>query len=309
MNPKVSVVIPVYNSEQTLESLVSGLELSLKADWTPFEIVLVDDGSSDNSWIRICQLASRNSNVYAIRLSRNFGQHHAVLAGVERSKGDVTVIMDCDLQDRPEDIPTVLAKLTDGFDIVVTQTGSLHQSLLRRTLRTAYFRIISWSSSIELEPNLGTVVAFNQKVREAFVTVRDQHRHTNLVLAWLGYKRTSVEVQKLPSDLRHSSYSFIRLITQALTGSLSSSTRLLSLAMSLGGLMMVASIVLSLVVLRAGLLLNPEAGWVSLMLATLLLSGMILFFLGAIGFYVGKSFEQVRGRPIYLVETETGLPR
>jgi dolichol-phosphate mannosyltransferase len=309
MSPKVSVVIPVYNSEQTLESLVGELAFNLTADWMPFEIVLVDDGSNDNSWAKIQQLASQNSSVYAIRLSRNFGQHHAVLAGVERSRGEVTVVMDCDLQDRPEDIPKVLAKLAEGFDIVATRTSSSHRNCLRRTLRRAYFRLISWSSSVKVEPNLGTIVAFNQKVREAFLSVRDQHRHTNLVLAWLGFKRASVEVQKPPSNLRRSGYSFARLITQALTGSLSSSTRLLSLAMFLGGLMLGASTILTILVIRAGLFLNPQSGWVSLMLATLMFSGLILFFLGAIGFYVGKSFEEIRGRPTYLVETETGRAR
>ena len=135
MTPKVSVVIPVYNSEKTLESLVAGLEVNLRDDWTPFEIVLVDDGSIDNSWNRICQLALQKSHVLAIRLSKNFGQHQAILAGVERSKGTLTAIMDCDLQDQPSDIPKVLSKLSEGFDIVVTTTGPSHQSPLRRIFR------------------------------------------------------------------------------------------------------------------------------------------------------------------------------
>jgi len=309
MTPKVSVVIPVYNSEKTLESLVAGLEVNLRDDWTPFEIVLVDDGSIDNSWNRICQLALQKSHVLAIRLSKNFGQHQAILAGVERSKGTVTAIMDCDLQDQPSDIPKVLSKLSEGFDIVVTTTGPSHQSPLRRIFRSAYFGLIAWSSTTKIEPNLGTIVAFNKKVREGYLAVRDQHRHTNLVLAWLGFNRTSVEVEKLPSRARMSTYSFAKLVTHALTGSLASSTRLLSFAMSLGGFLMLLSAIASLLVLRAGLLFNPQAGWVSLMLVMLLLGGVTIFFLGAIGFYVGKTFEQLRGRPTYLVDSEIDSQR
>jgi len=308
MTPKLSVVIPVYNSEQTLETLVDGLKSNLRSDWSPYEIVLVDDGSSDGSWNEMRRLASQSLHIRVVRLSRNFGQHHAVLAGVERALGEVTAIMDCDLQDQPEDLPKVLSKLADGFDIVVTRMVSSRQSILRNVLRSAYFRVISWASRVKIEPSLGTMVAFNRKVRDGFLAVRDQNRHTNLILAWLGFKRTSVDVVKLSSSVRPSGYSMIKLIAHALSGSLSSSTRLLGIAMALGGLLVAVSVLLSLLVIRTGLLFDPEAGWVSLMLVTLLLSGMILFFLGTIGFYVGKSFEQLRGRPVYLVDHEVGPP-
>jgi dolichol-phosphate mannosyltransferase len=152
------------------------------------------------------------------------------------------------------------------------------------------------------------MVAFNSKVRQGFLAVRDQNRHTNLVLAWLGFRRASVDIKKLPSNGRTSGYSVVKLIAHALSGSLSSSTRLLGLAMMFGSLLVAASLLAFLLVIRTELLFNPENGWVSLMLIILLLGGMILFFLGALGFYVGKSFEQLRGRPIYLVDCEVGPP-
>jgi dolichol-phosphate mannosyltransferase len=280
----------------------------LKLNWYPYEIILVDDGSSDGSWIEMRRLALHNSYIRIIRLSRNFGQHHAILAGVERAKGEITAIMDCDLQDQPGDVPRVLMKLNEGFDIVVTRFDSSHQSFLRKVLRIAYFRFISWASRINVEQNLGTMVAFNSKVRQGFLAVRDQNRHTNLVLAWLGFRRASVDIKKLPSNGRTSGYSVVKLIAHALSGSLSSSTRLLGLAMMFGSLLVAASLLAFLLVIRTELLFNPENGWVSLMLIILLLGGMILFFLGALGFYVGKSFEQLRGRPIYLVDCEVGPP-
>jgi dolichol-phosphate mannosyltransferase len=308
MTPRVSIVIPVYNSEKTLEALVEGLASHLKLNWYPYEIILVDDGSSDGSWIEMRRLALHNSYIRIIRLSRNFGQHHAILAGVERAKGEITAIMDCDLQDQPGDVPRVLMKLNEGFDIVVTRFDSSHQSYLRKVLRIAYFRFISWASRINVEQNLGTMVAFNSKVRQGFLAVRDQNRHTNLVLAWLGFRRASVDIKKLPSNGRTSGYSVVKLIAHALSGSLSSSTRLLGLAMIFGSLLVAASLLAFLLVIRTKLLFNPENGWVSLMLIILLLGGMILFFLGALGFYVGKSFEQLRGRPVYLVDCEVGPP-
>jgi dolichol-phosphate mannosyltransferase len=308
MTPRVSIVIPVYNSEKTLEALVEGLASHLKLNWYPYEIILVDDGSSDGSWIEMRRLALHSSYIRIIRLSRNFGQHHAILAGVERAKGEITAIMDCDLQDQPGDVPRVLMKLNEGFDIVVTRFDSSHQSYLRKVLRIAYFRFISWASRINVEQNLGTMVAFNSKVRQGFLAVRDQNRHTNLVLAWLGFRRASVDIKKLPSNGRTSGYSVVKLIAHALSGSLSSSTRLLGLAMMFGSLLVAASLLAFLLVIRTELLFNPENGWVSLMLIILLLGGMILFFLGALGFYVGKSFEQLRGRPIYLVDCEVGPP-
>jgi dolichol-phosphate mannosyltransferase len=308
MTPRVSIVIPVYNSEKTLEALVEGLASHLKLNWYPYEIILVDDGSSDGSWIEMRRLALHSSYIRIIRLSRNFGQHHAILAGVERAKGEITAIMDCDLQDQPGDVPRVLMKLNEGFDIVVTRFDSSHQSYLRKVLRIAYFRFISWASRINVEQNLGTMVAFNSKVRQGFLAVRDQNRHTNLVLAWLGFRRASVDIKKLPSNGRTSGYSVVKLIAHALSGSLSSSTRLLGLAMIFGSLLVAASLLAFLLVIRTKLLFNPENGWVSLMLIILLLGGMILFFLGALGFYVGKSFEQLRGRPVYLVDCEVGPP-
>ena len=308
MSPKVSVVVPVFNSAQTLDALLGRLESCLKDGWTPFELIFVDDGSSDHSWQVLSRLAKMNSNVKAVRLSRNFGQHYAVLAGVQRATGDITAIMDCDLQDQPEDMTKILTRLAEGFDIVVTQTVSHHQSLIRRILRRIYFHLVSWSSGIRLEQNLGTMVAFNQKVREGFLAIRERNRHTNLLLAWLGYKRASVTVQKLPSTTRKSSYSLRKLFVQAVTGTMSSSTRILTLAVFLGSFIVAGSVLVALFVIRNGIALGAQNGWVSLMLVLLMLGGMILVFLGVIGFYVGKLFEQLRERPLFLIDVEIGMP-
>lgn len=308
MSPKVSVVIPVFNSAQTLDALLRRLEICLKDGWTPFEMIFVDDGSSDNSWQVLSRLAKINSNVKAVRLSRNFGQHYAILAGVQRATGCITAIMDCDLQDQPEDMTKILTRLAEGFDIVVTQTVSHHQSLLRRILRRIYFHLVAWLSGIRLEQNLGTMVAFNQKVREGFLSIREMNRHTNLLLAWLGYKRTSVTVKKLPSTMRKSGYSLRKLFVQAVSGTISSSTRILTLAIFLGSFFVACSVLVALFVIRNGLALGARNGWVSLMLVLLMVGGIVLVFLGVMGFYIGKLFEQIRERPQYLIDIEIGKP-
>jgi glycosyltransferase involved in cell wall biosynthesis len=238
----------------------------------------------------------------ALILSRNFGQHAAILAGVAEAKGDAIVVMDCDLQDRPEDIPLLYAKLQEGSDIVIARRTGRTTSAFKRVTSRLWFAILNRFSDIAIEPSSGSFSILKREVAEELLRMPNRHTHYQLVLRWLGFRQTYVTVDDGGRFAGRSSYSVRRLVSHAMSGIVAHSTKLLHFSIYLGFLFVVFAIAqFAWVIVRK---LNSGIGvegWASLMAAMWLIGGAILFSLGVIGIYIGRIVDDVKQRPPYIV--------
>ena len=299
--PEVSVVIPVYRCADCLGPLYRRLKAALGA-FSSSEIVFVDDRSPDRSWQLLRELARDDPSVKAFRLSRNFGQHAAITAGLAQSTGRFTVVMDCDLQEPPEVIPALHAKALEGFEIVHTRRMRRRQSLVRRTAGRAYFRLRNLLLDTQTGTDHGTLSMLSRKVVDAFLSLRDQDREYLGVLDWLGYSHATVEFEHAPRHEGRSSYTWRKLVRVAVDGLFFQTTILLRWIVLLGFLVALAGAGLAAYYLFAYFVTDPLPGYTSLAVLLLVLSGFIIISMGVIGLYVGKVFEQVKGRPLYLID-------
>jgi dolichol-phosphate mannosyltransferase len=301
---ELSVVIPVYGCADCIGALHARLSEAIKTLTSSYELVFVDDRSPDGAWSLISELALADPSVKALRLSRNFGQHAAITAGLANSDGRFTVVMDCDLQDPPEQIPRLYAKALEGYDVVLTRRPRRRQPLLRRLTGSVYFRIRRALVGGNLENNMPNLSLLSRKVVDAFLTLNDQNRQYLLIVDWLGFRQTVIEVDQDPRHAGRSSYSFDALLRVAIDGIFFQSTKVLRWIVYAGFLIATVGIVLvayTLGVLIAG---RHLPSWTALPMLILLLTGFLSVAGGVTGLYVGKIFEQVKGRPLYVVDLE-----
>ena len=302
---EISVVVPVYGCDGCIEALYARLKESL-AGLGPSELIFVDDRSPDGSWPILTRLAERDPAVRAFRLSRNFGQHAAITAGLAQSRGRFTVVMDCDLQEPPEAIPELHAKALEGYEIVHTRRARRGQSLLRRVAGRTYFRLRNVVLDTDSGTDHGTLSMLSRKVVDAFLSLRDKDREYLAVLDWLGYRHATVEFDHAPRHHGRSSYTLRTLLRVAVDGMFFQTTTLLRWIVVLGFLVAIAGGCLAAYYLFSYLVSDPLPGYTSLAVLLLVLSGFIITSMGVIGLYVGKIFEQVKGRPLYLIDARAG---
>jgi glycosyltransferase involved in cell wall biosynthesis len=303
---ELSVVIPVYGCRECLQALHERLTGVLQRLVRDYEIVYVDDRSPDCAWTTLTDLAASDSRVRAVRLSRNFGQHAAITAGLAKAAGRWVVVMDCDLQDPPESIPRLYAKANEGFDVVYARRKNRHHSGFRRIAAAGYFRLLNVFSGMKLDGEYGSFSVISRKVVDAFLALGDADRHYLLILNWLGFESTSIDIDHEERFAGTSSYTFSRLMKHALDGVMFQTTKLLRWIAYAG------FVVAALGVLLAGFLVyswavnNPYPGWTSLAVLLLLIGGFVILSLGVTGLYVGKIFSQVKHRPLYVIDEERG---
>ncbi|MDQ3051277.1 MAG: glycosyltransferase family 2 protein [Bacteroidota bacterium] len=301
---KLSVISPVYNAAAILPELVNQIRQVCDAKYD-FEIILIDDSSTDNSWDVICDLARNTSVVKGYRLSRNFGQHFAITAGIEKASGDLLVIMDCDLQDNPEYIKDLVSKQKEGFEIVCTIKDEKKYSLFRKLSSNLFFMIVNRLSNVKIEKNLGTFTLISRKFADEFLGLKDYHRHTSLMFSWMGYKRGLVQVKQNPRYHGKSTYTLAKLVRHAINGVISQSDLILKGSITFGILMFLLSLIGTAYIVFKSFYTNYYIGWPSLFVLVLFSTGVILLSLGILGLYVGKIFEQVKNRPLYLISQST----
>jgi len=299
----ISVVVPVYQAEQTLPALVERLTRALAALTPSYEIILVDDRSEDGSWRVILDLLPAHPAIVAVRLSRNFGQHYAITAGLDLARGRWTVLMDCDLQDQPEHIGLLLARAQEGFDVVHARRLARQDTLGKRVMSAAFYRIFTLLSGYRLDHTVGAFRIMDRKVVDAYRQMREAHRLFGGMIEWLGFSTAFVDVQHAARQGGRTSYRFRSAMQVALDGVISFSNRPLYLSVFIGALMAVLSGAWVLVILvYFALHRTGVQGWPSLMAATTFIGGLILFNLGVIGLYLGRIYDQVKQRPLYVID-------
>ena len=298
----VSVVIPVYRNEASLEELVERLVQTLTGMGRRFEIVLIDDGSPDRSWEIISRLGAEHSEVVGLKLSRNFGQHPAIAAGLERAQGDVTVLMDGDLQDEPEQLPVLLSKLDEGSDVVYTVNVDVTGSGSSRLTSALFHFSFSRLAHIDVPHSIGTYRVFTRKFREAVLSYPERRPLYGPLMLYMGFTAAFVPVHRRPST-RASGYTLLKRLGLAVD-TLASYTNvphriLLLLGSALTGLSAVYLAVLVVDYVVRG----PElaSGLTLVTGIVVLLMGAVLLSIGIVGSYVFRVFEEVLGRPRYLL--------
>lgn len=304
--PHISVVIPVYKAEQCLDELYRRLKAALEGISPDFEIVLVEDCGGDNSWQVIERLAAADSRVRGLQFSRNFGQHYGITAGLDCCHGDWVVVMDCDLQDQPEEIPRLYAKAQQGYDVVLARRGERRDPALKRATSWLFYKLFSYLADIEYDGQTGNFRIMSRKVTENFRQMREQLRFFGGLVQWMGFPTASIEVEHAERFEGNSTYTFAKLWKLAAETIIAYSDKPLRLAVRFGFAMAGLSFCYGMYILWLALFYgSPIPGWNSLIVSLYFIGGIIISILGIIGIYLGKTFDESKKRPLYIVRRAT----
>lgn len=303
--PLISIVSPVFQTQQLVDELVRSILQEVSKITDDFEIILVDDGSLDGSWKKIEDNCFKNRKVKGIKLSRNFGQHSAITAGLKECSGDYVVVIDCDLQDNPAYIPILYEKAKEGYDIVFTVRSRRKYPFLKNATAKFFFFIFNWlSDTQQATADVGAFSIITRKVLDAFCRINDAHRHYLMVLRWLGFRSASINVEHRKRAAGPSSYNWKRLISHAVNGITAHSDKLLKLSIGIGLIYFLVSVVAILYLVLMYFIQGYKEGWASTIVLLLFSTGIILMAIGIAGIYIGKIFDQVKNRPLYLIDSK-----
>jgi dolichol-phosphate mannosyltransferase len=301
--PSVSIGVALYNEEAVLPELLE--RLGRVIDTLPgagHQVVLVDDGSVDRTWPIIEAAARSDPRIVAISLSRNFGHQAALTAVLEHVTGDATIVMDGDLQDPPEAIPRFLEAYAAGADVVYAKRVNRKEGVLLRLSYHAFYRLVGSLASIQLPMDAGDFGLLSRRVVNELRRTGEHHRYLRGLRTWVGFRQEGIEVERGERFAGDSKYSASKLFKLAFDGIFAFSIVPLRAAAFLGAIAVGLTVLFSLYSLYAKLFLDRSPqGFTALILVITFLSGVHLFFLGVIGEYVGRVYEEVKGRPIYIV--------
>lgn len=302
--PVLTIVSPVYKAERIVSKLVQEIQKSLESLTPNYEIILVEDGSPDGSWSHMEALARNEPRLKAVKLSRNFGQHHAITAGLDLARGEWVVVMDCDLQDNPAEIPHLYSKaIQEGWDIVQARRLHRQDSWVKRTLSSVFYFFFSYLTGVKQDGSIANYGIYHSKAIAILKQMREPMRAFPAMINWVGFKRTTIEVKHQARFEGISSYNWRRLVNLALDFTLAYSDKPLRLTVKTGMLISLGSALYAIYILIAywqGIITEP--GYTSLIISIWFLSGLMMFTLGVLGLYLGKVFESVKARPIYIID-------
>jgi glycosyltransferase involved in cell wall biosynthesis len=301
--PRVSVAIPLYNEEPGVAELLRRVGAVLDAlPGGPHELVLVNDGSTDSTLDLLERAAAKDDRIVVISLSRNFGHQAALTAALDHVNGDVTVLMDGDLQDEPEAIPRFLERFREGYDVVYATRERRREPWWLRACYFVFYRALAGMSDVRLPIDAGDFGLMSRRVALELRRYPERHRYLRGLRAWAGFRQIGIPLDRPERYSGTSKYSMVKLIGLALDGVFSFSTVPLRMATLVGAFAIAASTLFALYSLYVRLVLDRSPqGFTALMLVIVFLSGVNLFFLGIIGEYLGRVYEQVKARPSYVI--------
>ena len=305
---EISIISPVYKAGNIVDKLVEEIIKSVSEITSNYEIILVEDGSPDNSWEKIEENCKKNGKVKGVKLSRNLGQHFAITAGLTVSKGENMIVMDCDLQDNPKYIIDLVNKAKLGFDIVYTSKLERQHSVFKNITSIVFFKIFNYLTDNQTGiSSIGAYSLLTRKVVDAFCRINDTHRHYLMILRTLGFVSTQIPIIHDKRFEGKSSYNLSKLINHALDGITSQSDKLLRISISVGFLFCVISIATAIYTVAKYLIIGALPGYTSLTSLISLSTGLILLSIGVVGMYIGKIFEQVKNRPLYFIDRKINI--
>lgn len=301
MSVKISIVSPVYKAEELIEQLVERISSTVEKITSDYEIILVDDRSPDNSWEKICKTGAENSKVTGIQLSRNFGQHYAITAGLDYANGDWVVVMDCDLQDVPEEIINLFEETKKGYEIVLARRTDRKDKFSQKFFSFFFYKFLNYLTGIKHDQKVANFGIYHKKVIKSIIAMRENVRYFPIMVRWVGFNVGYTDVKHALRE-GETSYVLKKRINIALDVILSYSDKPLRLFVKLGMFISFTSIIVSCYYFIQWLLGKTIImGYTSLIISIWFLSGIILAALGIIGLYVGKTFQDVKKRPIYVI--------
>ena len=307
-NIKVSVVSPVYRGEKMVSELVRRNVAALNAITDDYEIILVNDASPDDSWKAIEQESKKNPKVKGLNLSRNFGQHFAITAGLNYASGEWIIVMDCDLQDRPEDIPALYAKAQEGYDIVFARRVVKHVGWWKRFSSVAFHWVFDWLSGSHSDSTIANFGIYRKCVIEEFCRMPEQTRVFKFLLEHLGFKRASIEVEQAERAEGKSSYNLSKLFKLSFDVIISNSNKPLRMAVGLGfGMSLLSFLLAAYNVLAKFLGIILVEGYTTTIFSIWFVGGLLLFVMGILGLYIGKIFDQVKGRQLFIIKDKINI--
>jgi len=302
----ISVVIPVYQSELTINELSIRLNKILLNIVSDFEIIFVNDGSTDSSQLLIENLSMNNSKIKWIKLSRNFGQHAAITAGLEYALGRWIVVMDCDLQDIPEEISKLYEETKNGYDLVVARRVNRKDSIFKKSSSFIFFKLFGLLTSKRVSFRMGNFGIYSRQVIHNVLSLKEQSRSFGLFAIWVGFKRSEIDIEHGRRNYGESSYTFSQQINLAVNTITAYSNKLLSFSVQLGLFISFFSFIIALIyIYRYFFMAISLPGWTSLIVSIYFAAGLILACLGVMSLYIGKIFDEVKGRPLYIIESST----
>jgi glycosyltransferase involved in cell wall biosynthesis len=299
---KISIVVPVYKSEATIVELYQRIKNAVRSVSTDMELILVNDASPDGAWSQIQNLCEMDPCVKGINLSRNFGQHYAITAGLSFVSGDWCVVMDCDLQDRPEEIPALFKKAQEGFDTVLAQRIERQDDWFKKLQSRVYHRFFAYLTDTRRDENVGNFGIYHRKVIDAILSMGDSVREFSSMAFWVGFRVGFLPVQHDARKYGISSYSIRKALKLALDTILNFSDKPLRIFTCFGGILTLMSFLFACCYFSLALVgIFDVSGFASIMISLWFISGILMTMLGVIGVYLGKTFNQVKNRPVFIV--------
>jgi dolichol-phosphate mannosyltransferase len=301
--PDLSIVIPIYNEAENIPDLYEALKKTLDDQQISFEIIMVDDGSRDNSLAIMRKLSESDFRVKYASFSRNFGHEAASSCGFRMAEGKTAVLMDADMQDPVDLIPKMFSKWQEGYEVVHARRSTRDgESFIKKSTSYAFYRLINIFSDIKLPVDVGDFRLVDRKVVEAFNRFTERSRFVRGLFSWVGYKQTILEYQRLPRRRGKTKYNWTRLLLLSMDALFGFSLVPLRLCMLIGIITVIFSFIITCVIIFQKLFLDLEIqGYALLTSGMFLLGGVQLTFLGVLGEYIGKIFREVQGRPLYIV--------
>ena len=307
---KISIISPIYRAENIVEELVRQIIKNVEPLTHDFEIVLVNDASPDHSWMKIREICRKDSRVKGLNLSRNFGQHYAITAGLTYASGEWIVVMDCDLQDRPDEIPNLYAKALEGWDIVYARRVERLDGFWKKMSSRAFHKAYSYLSGSKSDRTIANFGIYKQKVILEYNKMTEKARSFPSLIAYLGFKTTAIDVAHSERYEGSSSYTLSKLVRLTVDVLVSNSTKPLLLAVQFGFVISFISVLLALYNVIAYFTgINLVHGYTTTIFSIWFVGGMTIFVLGIVGLYIGKIFDEVKNRQLFIIDETINLEK
>ena len=301
--PHISIISPVYRAENMLQKLIDEIQKSMTVLDCTYEIILVDDRSPDNSWEVMQEISAKFKEVISVRLSRNFGQHPAIIAGLSQAKGNWIVVMDCDLQDQPKEIIKLYDKTKEGFEIVLARRENRKDGFFKKLSSFIFSKIYGFFTDTKYDNEVANFGIYHKKAIQSILNINDSLKFFPLFVSFVGYKSTSIVVEHAERDSGSSSYNISKLISLAFNSIISFSNKPLKLFVKFGMMISLLSFFIGTYYIIEAFNNKIEVlGYTSIIVSIWFLSGIIITTVGITGIYVGKIFNQTKNRPVYIID-------
>lgn len=304
----ISVVSPIYKGEKMLHSLVGRnthvlQQMQAEGSIDDYEIILVNDASPDKSWEKIAEICANDPHVVGINLSRNFGQHNAITAGLVDSTGDWVVVMDCDLQDRPEEIPNFYKKAQEGYDVVFAELTERNDSFMKKFTSRAFCYFFAYFTDSPVGKKTNNFGIYHRKVIDAVLSMGDHVRCFPVEVRWVGFNVGYYPVTKDAREEGTSGYTWSKLLAFAFDNIIAFSNKPLKLATQFGFLIVILSVLIALYYLIMYMIGDISvSGFTTLVISLWMIAGIIISLIGMVGIYIGRVFDKVKDRPLFIVK-------